>query len=327
MLFGCRLFAAMPSEPQAEGIDRFIKSCLTGDGAVNSLKQQTQVRNQTARAKTWEDMIFDGVNVQGSGLVAFRPNDNPFVYRSTRSVLEDSRYRQKVNKSSQQPFSVLMAHVRAGPNPVIQNNHPFIDRQNRWAFMHNGNIPRQVLENYRQTVEREDLFLTGETLKGTTDSEVAFNRILGHMMRLVGTTDPARIDSDTLMKVFGRTLREIINLADWSLKDTDFHKLEPMMVDRLNEVGLKPAPDASIKFLPALNFVISDGNRILASCYKQKLWLNVYRLPDGATVPFFSSEPIKPAVGKLELQQEIPEGHMVLLEKTAQGVSFSIQAF
>jgi len=109
------------------------------------------------------------INADGFGLAWYGDHAQPGLYRDVYPAWSDPNLRSIAQQVRSRLF---LAHVRASTCTATSRNncHPFV--QDRWAFMHNGQIGG--FEAYRRQAEAlitDDLY---PHRKGATDSEVLF---------------------------------------------------------------------------------------------------------------------------------------------------------
>jgi predicted glutamine amidotransferase len=136
----------------------------------------------------------------------------------------------------------VVAHVRratVGP-AALENTHPF--RHGPWVFAHNGTVTG--FKKLRHRLEQE----TGPTLlehrRGTTDSELAFYWLLSRMAR-VGLNAEERADDPAALAA---VVREAVELLDGRCRQ------------------------ASPKRIPRLNFLLTDGENLIATRWNHTLY-------------------------------------------------------
>jgi len=127
----------------------------------------------------------------------------------------------------------VVAHVRHATVGATAVENTHPFRNGRWIFAHNGTIPHFADVRDRM-IEQIDPVLRND-IKGETDSEHVFYYLLSLQMR-----HPER----PLIETVGRGLRRIIQ---WSQQ-------------------------VSPEERPALNIVLTDGDRLVGSRYGRTLW-------------------------------------------------------
>jgi len=132
---------------------------------AHSLLEQSQSANEAKLA----------VNGDGFGIAWFNDDGDLGLYRDVLPAWADGNLLSicRMIKSKQ-----FLAHVRASTSGETArvNCHPFTFQ--KWAFMHNGQIPN--INDIRRDVEKE---LTDELFfarRGSTDSELFFLRLLSN---------------------------------------------------------------------------------------------------------------------------------------------------
>jgi predicted glutamine amidotransferase len=116
-------------------------------------------------------------NPDGWGF-AYRIGKYIKLIKSPAPAFEDQKYFPTAKEIHS---DLLFAHVRRKSQGVVsyENTHPFV--QNRWMFMHNGNVPgfnqskTEILRKLPKDCEIQTL--------GSTDSEFLFNYFLYRMQK------------------------------------------------------------------------------------------------------------------------------------------------
>ena len=73
---------------------------------------------------------------------------------------------------------------------------------------------------------------------------------------------------------------------------------------------------SSMDCAKGINFVLTNGDILLASAYRHGLFLGVHETPDGRKEYMLASEKIQPRQGDPVTWWQIPWEHMVILERT-----------
>ena len=211
--FGCRFFTYMTPKPYA-GQDRFLRGCLL-DGRNSLRDQAARAVPEVDREhhKNWENLIMTSGQPDAWGMAAYSPvTPAPSIYRRATMASDDPVFnmvarslglakqpsspfrwlRKHVARftPSRQPVPVpgaapgypvetLLAHVRVGPNRILENAHPF--RHGEWSFIHNGFVPDPVIQRLESDIENKYQAVLGAKPQGTTDTERVFYYLLGRM--------------------------------------------------------------------------------------------------------------------------------------------------
>ena len=131
----------------------------------------------------------------------------------------------------------------------------------------------------------------GAKPQGTTDTERVFYYLLGRMQAEHGTLDAGRIGSEALADTFAKVVREII---DESRARTD-NRQRGLSTDP--KLGNPFSAGSRLQTAPACNFVLTNGDILLASAYRHGLFLGVHETPDGRKEYMLASEKIQPRQG------------------------------
>ncbi len=161
--------------------------------------------------------------------------DRPSVVRSTKPAFADTSF---ASEAAATVSRTVIAHVRAASiGPVAHNNvHPF--QYGPWAFAHNGTLT--AFEQLAPELRAEAL---GEPM-GSTDSELVFRWLLGRMPNFgLDPQEPAS-GVEPLLRLLEAAVLELVRR---SLPYADV------------------AP-------PRLNFVMSDGEHLVASRWGNTLF-------------------------------------------------------
>jgi predicted glutamine amidotransferase len=136
----------------------------------------------------------------------------------------------------------VMAHIRlASVGEVDQKNaHPFV--YGRWTFCHNGTL--NDFESAREAIEQEIAPRYRKRLRGTTDSERCFGMFLTRLFSKVKEGD-AQPPVETVAWALADTMNAVARIAD--------HRGQP---------------------LSAMNFLVSDGELMVATRRGRTLWMS-----------------------------------------------------
>jgi predicted glutamine amidotransferase len=141
----------------------------------------------------------------------------------------------------------VMAHIRLASVGEIdpKNAHPFV--YGRWTFCHNGTLTGY--ETARLKLEREIAPKFRKLLRGTTDSERCFGMFLTRLFSQAkeGTVAP-------------------VEVVAWALADT-MHTVAQVT-------------DAAAQAPSAMNFLVSDGELMVATRRGRTLWMSSEVEPD-----------------------------------------------
>jgi predicted glutamine amidotransferase len=156
---------------------------------------------------------------------------------------------------------MVLAHVRAGSvgERSLVNTHPF--RHGRWLFAHNGTITAFERVGLALATEAAPRFLAGR--RGQTDSELVFCWLLSRMAAAGLDPDVPDADLGALRRLFADVVREL--------------------AQRCDQAGAtEPA---------GLNFVLTDGQRLLASRHGRSLFWRERSGAAGGRAVAIASEP------------------------------------
>ncbi|MFZ0390463.1 MAG: class II glutamine amidotransferase [Calditrichia bacterium] len=181
-------------------------------------------------------------NPDGWGVVC-RDRDKLQVFKNTLPAFQDDKFAASLSKIRGE---MVFAHIRRrSQGPVLmENTHPFV-HQERWVFMHNGNIP-----NFEYCKEQMSLLLTPEVeikTGGTTDSEFLFKYFL-HLFE-----QKSNCDVFCAMNIVKKIISKLAALT----QENDQHLL-------------------------ALNFVLTDGNFVVG--FRRNRSLHYASLPEGILI-------------------------------------------
>lgn len=177
-------------------------------------------------------------NPDGWG-VAYFSDGVPHVKKRVLSAAQDEQYRVAADEIYTR---ALVAHVRSATvgGICIENVHPF--HVGRWAFAHNGTVPGFDVIQGRFAEEAPDWLL--QKRLGTTDSELCFVWLLGRLERAF----PGATTSGAPPLVVAEVLREgVRQILSWCGE-------------------ARPGEE------PSLNFVLTDGQMLLAARYGRTLY-------------------------------------------------------
>jgi glutamine amidotransferase len=173
-------------------------------------------------------------NADGWGIAQWK-DEGPRVSRNTDPAFADHQFTEIASSVSS---DAVLAHVRAATvgNVALQNTHPFT--HGPWAFAHNGTIG-----SFEHVATHLDIGYYGPP-DGETDSELAFLWILNRMKE--HGLDPEK-PADDLEPIVDLVADAVLELVRISL--------------------LAGAPES-----PKLNFLLSDGNHLVASRWGNTLY-------------------------------------------------------
>ncbi len=317
--FGCRLMAFYSEGEDKSGQRRQIRDDLLVK-AKDSLLNQSNDNRPPVHGFTSEDDFITNYRKEGNhdgwGLVAYPDaagkKPEPWQARSTLPAHEpgtedEPGFIDSVDNALDKDPGILMSHVRAASSRckqvVPENTHPFV--RDNWAFMHNGFANGAMSPNIQQRLKGHYIPLLGFGPSGTTDSEAAFHFFLGKLKEDHGTLDTKTIGLENVRQTFAESIRELLNESHGNTEELDGHLF-----------GLK----GRLAVPPIMNFVVSDGENLMAFRKGLKLYLGVHTLPGGAKEYIVSSEAVKPgkSAGKIEWV-EIPKEGILTLSRNEDG--------
>ncbi len=188
----------------------------------------------------------------------------------------------------------VLAHLLKSPydrEPNLNNLHPF--QVGQWIGMLNGSM-RGFLKDLRQTVRDRYEALLGQSVKGSTASELALHYFVGKLKEQYGTANFSVIGTEQVRKTFESVITEI--------RDKALENQDQMLPGK--KVGL--------------NFVMSDGDHTLGYRYGRSLFVATRVNPETGKIQeaFLTSEPLKQEGAVAGFQwQEVPENHFVYLDR------------
>jgi predicted glutamine amidotransferase len=311
--FGCRLSVYMSSD----GVDPALsRSCL--DAALlsndNALKSQAKKRLK-GHPLSSEFCLTPQDEVQ---LRAKEGNQDGWGIANLDASFDSSGQWQVCGKSlmsadvdpgfdvagqlamgatAPQKGRTVLAHLLKSPydrEPNLNNLHPF--QVGQWIGMLNGSM-RGFLKDLRQTVRDRYEALLGQSVKGSTASELALHYFVGKLKEQYGTSNFSVIGTEQVRKTFVSVLTEI--------RDKALENQDQMLPGK--KVGL--------------NFVMSDGDHTLGYRYGRSLFVATRVNPETGKIQeaFLTSEPLKQEGAVAGFQwQEVPENHFVYLDRVVE---------
>lgn len=218
------------------------------------------------------------------------------------------------------PSDVVMAHLRAGKNRIAENLHPFNYRG--WSFMHNGMVPDPVSNYLQQGIDQQFGKMLDITVKGTTDTEKVFYTLMGKIQQKLGTTQVPPEQYPEVIQIFKEEVRHITDMAKQHSSGSKINKRFKALT------GVSFTPESSVKSSPSYNFVLSNRDMMIASCYNRTMHLGVFTNSEGRKEMMLASEPIQPSAIEHPIQWwQVPNEHMVVLRRTETGIEPSIFPF
>jgi predicted glutamine amidotransferase len=191
----------------------------------------------------------------GWGIAQF-DQSGPTVETALNSAQDCSRFSELGNRLF---ISNLMVHLRLASVGRIEkvNAHPFAQRG--FAFMHNGTVHR--FAEFRHLLLQEVAPHWRSRIAGETDSELCFAVFLSQLDAI----ETPNIND--LMAALGKTINIVLRVFD----------------------AQPPRPDVQAPAPSALNFVVGDGRRLVAS----RLNRTLYFCQEGPA-RYLASEPLWP---------------------------------
>ena len=172
--------------------------------------------------------------------IAYYEDGLPEVERRATAAYDDLRF----SLTAERVFArTVVAHVRKATVGLTsrENTHPYVF--GRWSFAHNGTVVGFAdLESELASEVPEDL---RQHRRGSNDSELAFYWVLGRLRKAGIDLDGDPPETAALAQEFGRAVCE------------------------LAERSTAAAPDKTAR----LNFLLTDGRRMIASCWNRDLHL------------------------------------------------------
>ncbi|HEY9687461.1 MAG TPA: class II glutamine amidotransferase [Coleofasciculaceae cyanobacterium] len=304
----------MTSKPHIWG-DRFIRQCLV-DGE-NSLREQCAPGHRDLDAYPFERITADGQQDDGWG-VAFFGEKGPVIRKAPAHAHEDPGYLKAVQETAQQQPCIVLAHLREGLNRRQTNTHPF--SFGPWVFMHNGQLPPKTLAAVEKKLSEYHRRYGTPLPQGTTDTERAFYYLLGRLQEKNGTQSlkQLRPSADQVYATFREAVGEMRQASKREVESRNsfFSRLVRWTKGLVGEKEGRFVP-------PGLNFILSDGDRILASCSGRKLFLGSHSGADGTPEVVLASRPIQPSHESRQPAIEwhqVPDGSVLQLERKPDGI-------
>jgi predicted glutamine amidotransferase len=284
--FGCRVFAYIAPKGY-DGQDQFIKQCLlTGS---NSMKRQNQLPLFTAGSEDpkvadldyHEEVLPQDFAYKAGWGIATKPEnseDGLIVKRSPFPTWQDKTFDQTVVQVAETHPAVVMAHLREARNadkhaePVEKNAHPF--KIGDWAVMQHGSFPEETLAGLNETLtqlhEQDSSSLLPES---EVDTERFACYLAEKIRRQTGSTQVKSLPTKQLTQLFQEALTDIIR---WPDRKGETHTAE--------------------EYPGAFNFVLSDGERVLASRYSplRPLYLGSHKAASGQAEYILATDKMQP---------------------------------
>ncbi len=338
--FGCRQMVMMsegqtPSNQQSQ----LMKEALLNGS--NALKKQSEPRSHPDRngvdaPRHEEDLLKDPEdgNPHGWGLAKFM---NGFsLQKSFAPAHTDANFDQSVQQHLQGNPNTLMAHLmhKALPNRPLVNEedlHPFSysnPQGEHWAGMFNGVVNGGRTPPIVGPLESTFCPLLETQPKGTNSGEKLLLSFLGRLKQSLGHVTPTENDLTQTVKAFAQTLQSFIQASTPIYQTLDE-----------SIAGLK----GQIQWSPSVNYIVSNGQMVMAFRKGRKLYLNQHpkvmgtKLQPASNQPalqntkadfgyIVSSEPFQPsdqAVAEENLEKlkwlELPQDHILTLFRKTDG--------
>ena len=173
-------------------------------------------------------------NADGWGIAEWNEN-RPQVKRNTDPAFADRHFAKVASAVSS---TAVIAHVRRATvgNVKMENTHPF--HRGPWAFAHNG-----TLTAFDHVATHLDVGYYGPPF-GTTDSELVFQWILNRMSDYGINPEHPTDDLNALMELMGDSVADLVRISI----------------------------DTGTDEQPQLNFLISDGQNLVATRWGNSLY-------------------------------------------------------
>jgi predicted glutamine amidotransferase len=354
--FGCRqmVFMSEGETPSAQQNQLLKEALLTGS---NALKKQSEPRSHPDRngvdaPRHEEDLLKDPEdgNPHGWGLAKFNPNrENPnlannrfTLQKSFAPAHTDANFDQAVQQHLQETPNTLMAHLmhKALPNRPLVNEedlHPFSHSSaqgEHWAGMFNGDVNGGRTPPIVGPLESTYCPLLETQAKGTNSGEKLLLSFLGRLKQSLGHLTPTENDLTQTVKAFAQTLQSFLQASTPIYQPLDE-----------SIAGLT----GQIQWSPSVNYIVSNGQMVMAFRKGRKLYLNQHpkllgnqlqmenklqavstqTTPQKLNTDFgyiISSEPFQPSEQALTNQNleklkwlELPQDHILTLFRKADG--------
>jgi hypothetical protein len=313
--FGCRVEGLMgpqqPSPAIQQEVDHFVGATLEGD--PNSLQQESPRRAPKDGSREGYDIEdLSGVvrkqgNLDGWGITAYpvtTPQNPPLLWKSPAPAITDPQYHIAVSQAMSQNPHLLLAHVRLASPEYHQiqstNVHPFTFQN--WSFIHNGSVNGATSPAVEAKIKQYQSVLGGGP-KGTTDSERAFYYYLARLYETTGTVDTKKVPLRTKQAVFAQSVKELINDSTPTYK--------PIHGEVMGIQG-------HILIQPACNFILSDGQHLLAFKKVLDLFIGEKTLSNHQKTYVITSEKMMRHDPSVQWT-EIPEEHLLTMGWDASG--------
>lgn len=325
--FGCRMFAYMAPK---QGEDTFIRQCLLSGG--NSIQRQNQLpfgepgdpEIPAAPHHTEANLLnLDSPYPikTGWGIAAFSPNPSqaaPALFKNELPTFEDEAFVPTAQQIANEQPAVILTHLRESRTKGTSAEvHPF--RIQNWAFMHHGDLSNQIARELREELEtRKEQKKPIILPKGKSDSELIACYFASQLLAEAGTADTRKIQDKQLIERLFRQL--VTRLSQWPRRESVADIMTT--IERNGQGENHPG---------SLNFVFSDGTRLLASnCITipntpQPSYLHLgKRHAANGTEYVLATYPMQPTEGQRIQWRAIPNHSILKLERHGSGEKSSI---
>lgn len=318
--FGCRQIAFMSEAADATADQQAMLMDLLTENP-NSLKAQSNFRTHAFRDGVTtplheEDLLKDPQdgNPHGWGYAAYCTSkdkaatvDSLEIQRSLEPAYSDNRFDTVGAELVGKAPKTLLAHIlhKLSASRIMTSNedtHPFSFEN--WSSMFNGTFSGARNPEIVNALENTYYPLLGKPPKGTNSGEKMLMYFLGKLKQQCGSINSQAAGIKNMQRAFAETLR-------------DFFKVSvPVYWDLDGSVsGLK----GKVQWGPSANYIMSDGNVLMAYRKGRKLYLNRHTGAAGKLSYLVSSEPIQPKNQKLSWL-ELPQDHILTLSRGEDGV-------
>lgn len=316
--FGCRQMAFMTEGNTLSPAQKVLWQDALVENP-NCLKAQSHKRSHPLREGAVmpfheEDLLNDPQdgNVDGWGFAAYvvRSKTPVEIQRSLAPACTDDGFDAAAKSLVAKGPRTMLAHLlnKLFPQRMLgeEDLHPF--SLGNWTGMFNGVLTGGRSPDLLKTLEQTFYPLLGAKPKGTNSGERILLYYLGKLKQRFGTLDGELLSIPAMQQAFAETLRDFMSRS----------KPVYAPVAAGTEGGLMGLK-GQVQDGPSCNYVVSDGQTLMAYRKGRRLYLNRHPGLKGRVGYVVSSEPFQPKQGGKLSWTELPEDHILTLTRLNDG--------
>jgi hypothetical protein len=175
------------------------------------------------------------------------------------------------------------------------------------------------MEPVQAEFERTVAPLVGSRPKGETPGELGLYMFVGRLLKEHGTSDVSQIGLDAATRTFAHLMKDLRTQAKQTALPTGFRPfLQRLAGNRPDAHTVAAAQRLTHHPQTGLNFILSDGNHLLAFRSGRSLFIGERALPGQPREVLVTSEPLANSAATQGFRwQEVPEDTIVTVRRDA----------